>query len=70
MVSKIKKNVVQNSKIKLIKKIKRTQKNFRSKKCLTLSNIIFINVVAYNFLSKQKNVKLFVIFFKNIDDQF
>ena len=30
----------------------------------------FVSVVAYNFLSKQKNVKLFVISFKDIDDQF
>ena len=29
-----------------------------------------MNVIAYNFLSKQKNMKLFVISFKNIDDQF
>ena len=32
--------------------------------------MIFVNVVVYNFLLKQKNVKLFVIFFRNIDDQF
>ena len=31
--------------------------------------MIFVNVVVYNLFSKQKNVKLFVIFFKNIDDQ-
>ena len=46
------------------------QKNSRSKKCLTSSNMTIANVVAYNFLSKQKNVKLFVISFKDIDDQF
>ena len=68
IASKVKKDVVRISKIKLNKKIKRTSKDFRSKKCLTLSNMIFVSVVAYNFLSKQKNVKLFVIFFKNIDD--
>ena len=31
--------------------------------------MIFVNVVVYNLLSKQKNVKLFVISLKNIDDQ-
>ena len=65
-----KKNVVRISIIKLIKKITRTQKNFRSRKYLTSSNIIFVNVVVYNFFLKQKNVKLFIIFLKNIDDQF
>ena len=67
---KNKKNVVRISKIKLNKKIKRTSKNSRSKECLTSSNMIFVSVVAYNFLSKQKDVKLFVISFKDIDDQF
>ena len=70
IVSKIEKNVVRILKIKSNKKIKRTSKNSRSKECLTSSNIIFVSVVAYNFLSKQKNVKLFVIFLRNINDQF
>ena len=64
-----KKKVVRISKIKSIKKMKRISRNFRSKECLTSSNTIFVDVATYNFLSKQKNVKLFVIFFKNIDDQ-
>ena len=68
-VSKIEKNFVRISKIKSIKKIKEISRNFRSKKCLTSLNMIFVNVVVYNFLSKQKNVKLFVISFNNIDDQ-
>ena len=62
---KAEENHVRISKIKLNKKIKRT-----SKKCLMSSNINFVNDVAYNFLSKQKNGKLFVISLKNIDDQF
>ena len=65
---KIEKNVVRISKIKSIKKNKQTQRNSRSKECLTSSNMTFVNVVAYDFLSGQKSVKLFVISFKNIDD--
>ena len=70
IASKRKKDVIRISKIKSNKKIKRTSKDSRSKECLTSSNMTFVNVVAYNFFSKQKNVKLFVISFKNIDDQF
>ena len=66
---KIKKNVVRILKIKSIKKIKRTSKNFRLKEYLTSSNMTFVNFIAYNFFSKQKNVKLFIISFKDIDDQ-
>ena len=64
-----KKNVVRISKVESIKKIKRISRNSRSKKWLTSSNKIFVDVAAYNFYSKQKNVKLFVLSFKNIDDQ-
>ena len=32
------------------------------------SDMTFVNVVVYNLISKQKNVKLFVIFLRNIDD--
>ena len=55
--------------ISRIKQIKRISKVFRSKDCLASSDMIFVDVVVYNLLSKQKNVKLFVISLKNIDDQ-
>ena len=65
--------------ISRIKQSKRASKNvrsknvsskvFRSKDCFALFDITFVDVVVYNLLSKQKNVKLFVIFLRNIDDQ-
>ena len=65
-----KKKMIRISKVKS----KRISKNvssriFRSKNCLASFDMIFVNVVVYNLFSKQKNVKLFVIFLKNIDDQ-
>ena len=54
--------------ISRIKKNKRASRNARSKDCFASSDMIFVNVVVYNLLSKQKNVKFFVIFLKNIDD--
>ena len=60
--------------ISKVKQSKRTSKNarskvFRSKDCLASFDITFVDVVVYNLLSKQKNVKFFVIFLRNIDDQ-
>ena len=46
IASKVEKNVVRISKIKLIKKIKRISKSFRSKECLALSNMISIDVAV------------------------
>ena len=55
--------------INIKKKVKLISRQFRSRNCLEVSDMIFVDVVVYNLLSKQKNVKLFVIFFKDIDDQ-
>ena len=72
----MKKEIISISKIK---KNERTSKDarsrnasskvFRSKNCLASLDITFVDVVVYNLLSKQKNVKLFVISLRNIDDQ-
>ena len=66
MKKKIKKEMILISKVK---KSKQASKNARSKNCLASFDMIFVNVVVYNLLFKQKNVKLFVISLKNIDDQ-
>ena len=65
--------------IETVSLIKRISKNSRSKnlvksfvqskECLASLDVTFIKNVVYNLLSKQKNVKLFVIFLENIDDQ-
>ena len=55
------KEMKNSSKVK--KKIIRTSKDSRSKDCLASFNITFFDVVVYNLLSKQKNIKLFVVFF-------
>ena len=72
MKKEIKKEMISISKIKESKRASKdaSSKVFRSKNCLASFDITFVDVVVYNLLSKQKNVKLFVIFFlKNIDDQ-
>ena len=66
MKKKMKKEMISTSKVK---KSKRTSKDARSKDCFASFNMIFVNAAVYNLLFKQKNVKLFVIFLKDIDDQ-
>ena len=66
MKKKMKKEMISTSKVK---KSKRTSKDARSKDCLASSDMIFVDAAVYNLLFKQKNVKLFVISLKNIDDQ-
>ena len=56
-------------KVNIKKKINLISKHFRSRNRLEISNKIFVDVTVYDLFSQQKNVKLFVIFFKNIDDQ-
>ena len=77
-ISLIERKIARAFKIKRISKIKQTTNNFRSKdfvksfawskECFASFDMTFIENVVYNLLSKQKNVELFVIFFKNIDD--
>ena len=62
----MKKEIISTSKVK---KNKRTSRNARSKDCFASFDMIFVNAVVYNLLFKQKNVKFFVIFLRNIDDQ-
>ena len=61
MKKEVKKKMISISKIK---KSKRASRNARSKNCFASFDMIFVNVAVYNLLFKQKNVKLFVIFFK------
>ena len=67
MKKKGKKKEKKKIRISKIKQSKRVSKNtrsriFRSKDCFASFDITFVDVVVYNLLSKQKNVKLFVIF--------
>ena len=69
--SKEKKEVIRISKVKQSKRTSKdvSSKVFRSKDCFASFDMTFVDVVVYNLLSKQKNVKFFVIFLRNIDDQ-
>ena len=72
----MKKEIIRISRIKQSKRASKnarsrdvSSKAFRSKACLASFDMIFVNVIVYNLLSRQKNVKLFVISLRNIDDQ-
>ena len=67
----MKKKIIWISKVKQSKRASKdaSSKVFRSKDCLASSNMTFVDVVVYNLLSKQKNVKFFVISLRDIDDQ-
>ena len=72
----MKKKVIRISRIKQSKRASKNVRSkdvfsrvFRSKDCLASFDMIFVDVVVYNLLSKQKDVKFFVIFLRDIDDQ-
>ena len=64
--SKEKKKMIRISKVKQSKRASKDvfSKVFRSKDCLASFNMTLMSVVVYNLLSKQKDMKFFVIFFK------
>ena len=66
MKKEMKKKMISISKVK---KSKRTSKDAHSRNCLASSDMIFVDAAVYNLRFKQKNVKLFVISLRNIDDQ-
>ena len=72
-ISKIERKNKSVSKVKRIvntkKKVKLMSRHFRSRDRFEISDMTFVDVVIYDLFSKHKNVKLFVIFFRNIDDQ-
>ena len=67
----MKKKMIRISRIKQSKRISKNtrSKDASSKDCLASFDMIFVDVVVYNLFSKQKNVKFFVIFLRDIDDQ-
>ena len=66
---RVEKDVVRTPRVQSTKKVKRTPRDSRPRECLAPPDMAFVGAAAYNFLSKQKDVELFAISLRDIDDQ-